>query len=686
MKIYSCCILLCVVAAAVSQEVSFIRKDSIEGTNVEEKFEVGPVQDERSKRGVFDVLIYGTSILTKVTSLGLTLSNALTGGCATYHSICDDKKAIEQLDGQIKVMKNEYEKLYLENKKSYIEFREANTRNAYISYYINETMRAVEDLSEKQERISDKLEVQMPELFNMWVASKNATSSQYINSLLGTLELSVKDIQDMAKHQRNEAIKGLVIQWLVEAAVSTFIKSYTKSYNQISTMHSEDIMHTAIWSAMFSADPTEAGIILDQNHPRHQEVMRKHGVPAEVPVSFKTKFVRSGQAFKQMFKNSKEYFSDLRRGLQKWTRIRSWKGFKGKLQHSLQGPIAKVNNVKSFILDSNSRKYQISKFRLSWSERIMTVLGIGGDIITIAVDQVQWAKVRDEMRKVRREYESYKSNLDTELKQVRKERDYMHTHWHEITDTFNHLVVPFREFVQNATSHSELYEALENKKLTIDTHDALFSTNLNHITRQNVGHLQNVIINYLRSNNNDLTKIRDQVDARLTLFDKVLNFKHGGKRVDEILNILQNIYSALSSSTKRDFGKSLTKKDVVCVISGLDQMNKTYDYYPLDKFRPDCSVSTSQFAAYERSGLTHRKLSVMHSTVDSQLKAHPNTALTNLLDLVKNTYRNMHDSDLRHFGETIKAKDILCYIAQTHKGQSKFDFSILLHSEVQPAT
>ncbi|CAG2252858.1 unnamed protein product [Mytilus edulis] len=191
------------------------------------------LMNRRKKRGWGSVIFTGVTSAIRLAGLGLTLTQALTEGCAYYPSICRDKVKMEHIERRLVSMRSEYDKLYLENKKEYLNLATSNTNNAYISYYINDTLRNMHTLQDLELRLSESLETNFPKLYEMFEASKNYTSQEYLDSVIGRLEYRLSDIRTMLKNEKHNQLIGLLVQYLVEAAVSRFINSFSKAYTQV---------------------------------------------------------------------------------------------------------------------------------------------------------------------------------------------------------------------------------------------------------------------------------------------------------------------------------------------------------------------------------------------------------------------------------------------------------------------
>ena len=591
----------------------------------------------------------------------------ISGGCATFPSICSDKNEIEKLDTEIKGLRTTYDEKYLENKKAYLDLRTANTDNAYIMYYINETIQAVQTVEEYQDKINQALEIELNKLYKRFEANPNSTV--YLDSLVGELEYSLADIRKMIQDTKNNQITGLLVQYLVEFAISKFVKGYTRAYNQVAGLP-EDIYSTSVWTTLFSADATEAGIILDPNHPRHAEIMAKNGITADAQVTLKQKFQYTPKVFKQMMANVKDTFKDIGTSLKKWKRIRNWKGFKGKLQHSLTGPKQKVTVVKNVITSTPHRKFFVTNYKLSWAQGGMLAIGTIADAVSVAVDTQQWKTVADEIKKARGKYEEYRDNLREELANITAQSQEISSHWPDIVDTFKNLSLSFKSLIDNATDYSEFNDVLGLPQLPVDVNSPLFSLDFDAVTITTLNSAQAAVIGYMQEVNNDVAEVADQMRARAILYEKVLIMTAEHQPVQDMLDSSHDIYAFSSSQTVQDFGNVLSKQDIVCTIAQLRRTKSMYDFYQLEQFRPRCNVSTTDFASYDIAADALRKEQILTSTVSN----YDGDSLSVLVDLVQAAYRSSADENLRQFGTSITDQQVTCTVSRVYPSKQKFDF------------
>ena len=594
------------------------------------------------------------------------LSLSVSGGCSSYPSICRDKDKIEKLDNEIKALRTKYDEKYLENKKAYLDLRNANTDTAYIMYYINETLRAVHSLEEYQEKIAQAFEIELNHLYQRFEANPNST--EYLRNLIGELEYSLSDIRKMINTKKMNQGIGLLVQYLLEFSINRFVSAFTRAYNQIALP--EDIYSTSVWTAMFNASPTDVGIMLDPDHPRYAEVMEKHGVPTGSQVTFKEKFKYIPKVLKQMIVNVKNNFKNLGTSIKKWSRIRTWKGFKGKLKHSLRGPAAKVTNVKKFITSQSSRKYFVKNYKLGWSQGGMTALGMIADAVQIAVQTQEWKTVADEMERARKAYEEYRDNLKGEFQNVTDQTKAIEDQWPEIIETFKNLSLSFKSIIDNVEEYEGFSGVLGLPKLPADPALPLFSIDFNTVTKNNIRSSQQAVIGFMKEVDNNVTEIADKMRAREILYENVLKMTTEEQSVQDMLDASHNIYNFSSSQTVKNFGIDLTKKDIVCTVAQLRKTRTEYDYYQLEPFRPRCDVSMTEFRNNDNQAGLLRQEQIMTHTVSS----YNGNSLSSLLDQVHAAYRVSTDEDLQSFGNSITDQQVICTVSKVYPNKQKFDY------------
>ena len=500
----------------------------------------------------------------------------------------------------------------MENKKAYLDLRTASPDNAYIMYYMNETIRAVQSLEEYLDMINQTFQVEHNELFKRFEANPNSTL--YLASLIGELEYGLSDLRKMIDATRYSQMFNLAMQYLIEFTLNRFVQGYSRAYSQVALP--EDIYSTSVWTALFSADATEAGIMLDPDHPRYEQVMAKHGVTTPDQISIKQKFKFAPKVFKQLWTNMKNRATSLGAGLKKLVRSKNFKEFKGRVKHSLKGVKhsmkgvkQKISKVTKFVTSSSNRKFFVKNYKLGWSEGGMMVLGMIGDAIQTFLMMKEWGKVAGEMRKAREQYTEYRDNLKKELANINTQTTELTGEWPEIIETFKHLSLSFKSLIDNATEYAEFNDVIGLPKLSVDINSPLFSLNFNTLTKSTLNSAQATVIGFMKEADNDMNRVADQLRARTILYENVQTMSAGGQSVQHILDSSHNIYSFSASQTIKDYGKLLRKKDIVCTVSQLRKTKTVYDAYQLDPFRPRCDVTAADFQKMQAAAATARAAS-----------------------------------------------------------------------------
>ncbi|KAK3093282.1 hypothetical protein FSP39_013618, partial [Pinctada imbricata] len=598
--------------------------------------------------------------------------SCFSDGCIYYKSICTDRDAINRINGEIKTLKKTYDAEYVKSATDWVNLRDSNNHNAYIQFYVDDTIKKVQTLKDLQTLATDKLELKVPLLFARFQASKNMTSEQYLQTLVDDLEYSVDDIKKILKAQRDNEIIGLLVQVLVEGALNTFTKSYKKAYNEIRLRDKLTLHKSALLTAMFKASPADAKILSDPLHPEYENTLKKYNLESGKITTF-GRFKLTPKVFGQMFSNAKKYVSNKLASLKEWTTIDSWDGFKTKVKSTLQSPIAKLNAVKAFVTNSASRKYTVKNFKMDWSTRIMTGVGAAVDIITQAISVSEWKKVADQMAKTRRDYENFKTELQNQINAIKAEQKNVTAEWTRIVSVFKGLSQAFNSLIQNTAKNSDFADVLGLPRLPVNPKNPIVSIQFDSLTKSTVAAAQTKVVNFLKSNNNDLDKVNDQMNARVTLYTSVLNKTEKKEVVTEMLSDLKTIYSFKASATEKAYGVALAKKDVVCVAAVLLKDKTVYDYYSLTSFRPRCDVSTSAFATMDANAADQRKRENLVAIVKSEVTKQSNITLASLLSKVKTAYSVLKDATLKAYGNKIQEKDIVCQVATEFQSMQVFD-------------
>ncbi|XP_063429841.1 uncharacterized protein LOC134712329 [Mytilus trossulus] len=632
------CIIIACSANALQKKVSDVRIADSQDNQV---------LLHRYRRGWGALLFTGTSMLLRTTSLGLVLGAAISDGCIYYKSICTNRDEIKRLDNIIKGMVSQYEQEYILAKKNYFDLKTATTNNAYISYYINHTIQIVESLQDIEESLVAQLEFKLPASSSI----NNLTFDLYLNSVMGQLEYTLADLSQMLATHKQNALIGLAVHYLVEAAVSKFTKSFQNAYNMVSN---EDILAT-----------TQASL-WDRMGNNEIDVATKRGTIQKLKLVPK--------AFKQMAKNFGQNVRDFGASIKKWKRINNWKGFKGKLAHTFRKPIAKMNGIKQFITNPAVRSKFVKNYKLSWSQGIMTGIGMLGDGIMQYVTVKEWSNVAIEMEKARANYQMYHDNLKSNLTQLRNEKEETAIIWNDTIDIFKNITLPFKVLMINASQNSNFSDVVGLAKLPVDANGPLFNIDFNKLVQTSLASNQLAVLDFLKDVDNNMTVIEDEMRARLVLYNNTLSKSENSEPVSDIFADVKNILQFSSSQTMKNFGNRLTSKDLVCTVSILRADISEYDYFPLDSFRPRCEVNNTAFQDLSSDALLKRKSTLMRQIVIKSVNGITEESLTGLLDAVHNAYLGVSDSDVAAFGSSVTDRDVICMISEEYPSKQTYDF------------
>ena len=476
-------------------------------------------------------------------------------------------------------------------------------------YYINETIRAVQRLGEYQDLINQTLQVEHYKAYKQFEANPNSTD--YLTSIIGDLEFSLSDLKKMIDGRKYSQMIDLAVQYVIEGVLNRFVKAYSHAYNQLTELP-EDIYSTSRMTALFNADEIDAEILLDPDHPRHDEVNKKHGVAVK-KVSLKQKFLLVPKVFKKMWSNMKNGVKSFREGVNKLRNSKTFEEFKGRVKHYMkplwEGPQKKISNIKRFVKDPKFRKVYVKNYKLRWSHGLMMGLGIIGDAVQLYSQDREWGKVADEMNRARKQYTEYRDNLQKELTAIDAQTAELIAEWPGVIEIFKDISLSFKSMIDNATKYAEFTDVLGLPKLSVDVDSPLFSLNFDALTKSNLNSAQVAVIRFMKEADNDMTRVADQLRARTILYENVQTMVADRQSIQVILESSHNIYRFSSSQTVKDYGKLLRKRDIVCTVSILSKTKTVYDSYQLKPFRPRCDVSAADFQTMKTAAETARAAS-----------------------------------------------------------------------------
>ncbi|CAC5396728.1 unnamed protein product [Mytilus coruscus] len=187
----------------------------------------------------------------------------------------------------------------------------------------------VENLQEIAEDLTLLLEIKLPKLSQMAAATTNETYEENIGHTVSTLEFRLSDLKQMLLEYKESALLGIVVQFVIEATVNKFMSSIQTAYKQV--VSSEDIL---------ASTSEELSARMDWSRVRNTN--------AKFVIVKKLKM--APKILKQMGKKFGESLRSFGRNIKKWTAIKTWKGFKGKLKSTFKSPLQKLKKCESIVL------------------------------------------------------------------------------------------------------------------------------------------------------------------------------------------------------------------------------------------------------------------------------------------------------------------------------------------------
>jgi hypothetical protein len=379
------------------------------------------------------------------------------------------------------------------------------------------------------------------------------------------------------------------------------------------------------------------------------------------------------KALKQMAKNAGQSFVKFVKSVKKWGRIKNWKGFKGKLMHTLRKPIQNLKNIKSFF-HSATRAKLVKNYKISGMQKFSTALGIALDIVSQVLTVRQWAAVSSKMETARKEYEIYHGNLVAELSNITAEKHKMEGYWLEIIDIFKNLSLPYKSLIEKASAYHNFSDVIGLARLPVDTSSPLFSIDFNQLTKQNIRSKQFAVINFMKDVNNNMTILEDKMRSRQVLYNNTLSKSKADEPVVDMLSDITSILNFSPSMTMKSFGQKLKMRDMVCTISVLRPDIEEYDFFPLESFRPRCEINSTMFETLKSEAASKRKTKLMRTVIKRDVNSGHEESLSKLIDAVHNSYSGLRDKDLAQYGRSITDRDILCTISEMFPSRQKYDY------------
>ena len=544
-------------------------------------------------------------------------------------------------------MRAEYNDKYSKTKKEYEDLVLANKRNGYIRYYIDETSQQIESVQEYQDEMLQIMQTKLKEVYEKIGSAKNSTVDEYLSILIGELEMSLSDISDMITEQQNTFLRSLILGYLFDFTVRTFVKS--------SGHVSRKVKHAF-------------------HQVRPADFYSKNG-------RFKRPFKRMKylpKVIKQMKSNGKDRLAKSKNSLKQLKRIRDWQGFKDKLKHSLRGPKRKITHAKKLLSSRSYRKNFVRSYQLSGSTKFSLGLSALADAASIAHQTKKWNELAEKTRKVRKEHEEYRDKLKDQIDDITAQSKEIAAEWPEIINTLKDCGQSYRSFIEKAKRYADFNDVAGLPKLPVDAASPFFSLDFNSVTRQNISKAQEYVKQFLVEGNNDLSELADQMLARKILYDKVQKMTANNESVQNIIDSLQNAYEFSLSQTIKDYGKSLKRQDVVCTISRYLKSDIMYDFYQLTPFRPQCDVSATAFTSYDNQANLLRNEQLLIDVVSR----YNGNSLSTLYPMVRNAYRNSADDQLKAFGRRIRHHQVVCTVSKVYS--SKLMFSYISLSPFRP--
>ncbi|XP_061175665.1 uncharacterized protein LOC133184594 [Saccostrea echinata] len=580
--------------------------------------------------------------------------------------MCDNIKAMEKLEEEINNEKEELKKMFIKHNKNFVDFRSAYTNNGFINYYVNETIKKISSIRERQEDINAKLEAFFPTSVELTDIAIKGNFTKYLSTLsMQRLEYSLNDIQTMLQKQQQMQIIGIVAQLLVESAINSFARSFQKAYQQVT----EDL---------FSGSQVQA--VLGEFEQTSKSATRQKLVAVPKALKQMAKNARDAvlkgkTAFAEKLKNAKTMSAQKLKSLKKAFTKEAWKDIGGNMKEKFKNSFKNMK-LKAKIAKGKFRAKldKVKQFKMSKLNIGLSVVGVISDAVSIGLNIDAWKKKDKEVADAKKNFEDHLADLKENRNNLQDVINNLKGEWEKVIKTFKDSSETFESVMKNLSRYNDFVDVVGLPRLAINETKSLLSVNYQGVNRGNILRFQSSVLEFLNGNNNNLTAISEALRARSILYDYVTENTNRSKGVLQMTEFLHSLYRLDASSEVRSYGAKLSKKDVVCTVAILRADRKFYDYYPLAPFIPRCEVNDTFYSMMDKAAIKQQNMRIMNDVIDTEFERESVIGLSEMMSAIRNAYQFQSEQSLRSFSSSITEKDVLCRISSKYSTINEYDF------------
>lgn len=567
-------------------------------------------------------------------------------GCVPFPSICKNLKLIESYKKLAEREKSELEKLFVQNSKEYVQLRRALTNNAIILYHTNSTINSITSIGNKADEI--QVELQSKSLFlseaeSQWEANKTI---DVILQSIDSVEYDLEQIKEMLRKHKETVIIGFVVSTVIQKVVDRFFDRFSislgKAYSQVLSRQTpvDGKSKIKLWGKIVKE--LEKIKLLPK-------VLKQMGI--NMAKSMRNTFIKTTGLPKRFFTAIKTKISN--------GGMSTKKKLIATTMYKFQTTSNKIS-IKQKILN------RIKSYKTSLGSKITSLAGIGFNIYQIISARTAWKQKAKIIETSVQQYRKYLDDLRKEKIKFEEQGKTLSKEWQTALKEFKGISESLKSLISLLMESNDFLDIVGLMKPPVKKVDPILCVDSQNVTKESVIEMQTNITGFLNENNNNLTKIENELTARKISYTKIRNDSEEGKKIKDITDELKELYTYMPYDEVRQFGANLTMEDVVCALAIIRKDKVEYDGFQLQPFRPRCEVNDTAFANMEKAAYQQRIIIIMDDVIQREL-SDTNIVLVQLKNRIS-------DEDSENITSAVTDMDILCRISKLYPNKAEFDF------------
>lgn len=570
-------------------------------------------------------------------SLWTTNAFLFVEGCAYFPSICTNLELIESYKKDAERETSEMEELFVQNSKEYVQLREALTNNGIIIYRTNSTINSLQSIGNIEDEIQAVLQSKLPFLSQAASHWEANNSIDFILQELDSVEYDLAQIQEMLRKHQTDTLHGIVMFRLINVVVdhiSSLGREFIRTFAQVKSRHTP-----------VGNEPKKGLKAKIRNKLINIKLLPK------VIKQLRINLEKSSQ--EKNMKNLKRKGA-FRRRFSPYIRN---SGIRGVAQFTKRELLSKVKNLPRFKLGKLAKSIEVAKIAFS--------------IADIVLSTKQWKEKADIVEKSMQQHRKYLSDLRNERIQFEDQKKIVSKEWQNALEDFKEISKSFKSLISFLMEYNDFLDVDGLMKPPVKRAEPILSVDFQRVSKESIIGMQTRITGFLYENNNNLTKIENELTARKTFYKRIKNESEEGRSIKDITEDLKEFYSYTPYDESRQFGANLTMKDVVCALAVIRKdLEFEYDGFQLQPFRPRCEVNDTVFANMKEAAYQERRIIIIDDVIQREI-TDANIVLSQLKNRIS---KELSNGDSKNTNSVVTDTDIVCRISILYPNKTEFDF------------